>query len=171
MYKLIINLLEEKNLKMKESTSCIDFDELWTMKPKTSAPIRKLAETTDLLKSKHEKLDEEVPLYIQRNHAASDLTLNEKHLDNRLSLLLNLITERDLACESSKFISRPQLSTINPDYHQAASDLMLCQKAIDKRLSLPVNLDKSVNQAPLRSYACVNDLSICEPTKLIKTER
>ena len=141
------------------------------MKPKIFVPIRKSAVAPDLVKIKHEKIDKEVLLYIQQNHAASDLTLNQKHFHNRLSLPLNLSTERNLAWESSKFVSRQRLSVVNRNHHYAASDLMLYQTTIDKRLSLPVNLDKSVTQAPLCSYACINDLSICEPTKLIKTER
>ena len=134
-------------------------------------PIRKPAVAPDLVKSKHEKIDEEVLLYIQRNHAASDLTLNQKHFGKRFSLPLNLSTEENLACKSLKFVSQSHLSAVNRNHHYATSDLMLCQTAIDKRLSLPVNLDKSVNPPPLCSYPCINDLSICEPTKLIKTER
>ena len=92
--------------------------------------------------------------------------LNQKHFDKRLSLRLNLSTEENLSFKSSEVLSQLQLSAVNPNHHYAASDLMLCEKAIDKRLSLPENLDTSVNQAPLHSCACINDLSICEPTKV-----
>ena len=153
---------------MKESASCIDFETLCTMKPKKIVKLRKPVAKPVLIKYNREKLDEEVLKYIQRNHAASDLVLNHKQIEKRLSVPLTLNTEENVAITITERVSQQKINAINPKHCYTVSDLALNEKIIDKRLSLPVILARTENEAPLYSCTCINDLSTCEPTTLFK---
>ena len=168
MYKWLNSLLENKNYQMKESASCIDFETLCTMKPKKIVKLRKPVAKPVLIKYNREKLDEEVLKYIQRNHAASDLVLNHKQIEKRLSVPLTLNTKENVAITITERVSQQKINAINPKHCYAVSDLALNEKIIDKRLSLPVILARTENEAPLYSCTCINDLSTCEPTTLFK---
>ena len=168
MYKWLNSLLENKNYQMKESASCIDFETLCTMKPKKIVKLQKPVAKPVLIKYNREKLDEEVLKYIQRSHAASDLVLNHKQIEKRLSVPLTLNTEENVAITITERVSQQKINAINPKHCYAVSDLALNEKIIDKRLSLPVILARTENEAPLYSCTCINDLSTCEPTTLFK---
>ena len=161
-------MLEKKNYQMKESASWIDFQTLCTMKPKKLVKLRKPVAKPVLIKNNREKLDEEVLKYIQRNHAASDLVLNHKQIEKRLSLSLILSTEENVSVTFTKRVSQQKLNAINPKHYYAVSDLALNEKIIDKRLSLPVILTRTENEAPLYSCICIKDLSTCESTASFK---
>ena len=137
MFKWLDSLLENKNYQMKESASCIDFETLCTMKLKKFVKLQKPVAKPVLIKNNHEKLDEEVLKYIQRNHAASDLVLNHKKIGQSLSLSLTLSTEENVTVTFTKCVSQKEVNVINPKHCYAVSDLALNQKIIDKRLSLP----------------------------------
>ena len=168
MFKWLDSLLENKNYQMKESASCIDFETLCTMKPKKFVKLQKPVAKPVLIKNNREKLNEEVLKYIQRNHAASDLVLNHKQIENRLSLPLTLSTEENVTVTFTKGVSQKEVNVINPKHCYAVSDLALNQKIIDKRLSLPVILARTENETPLYSCTCINDLFTCEPTTPFK---
>ena len=168
MYKWLNSLLEKKNYQMKESASCIDFETLCTMTPKKFVKLRKPVAKPVLIKNNREKLDEEVLKYIQRNHAASDLVLNHKQIEKRLSLPLILSTEKNVTVTFTKSVSEQKINAINPKHYYAVSDLALNEKIIDKRLSLPVILTHTENEAPLYSCICIKDLSTCESTTSFK---
>ena len=168
MFKWLDSLLENKNYQMKESASCIDFETLCTVKPKKFVKLQKPVAKPVLIKNNHEKLDEEVLKYIQRNHAASDLVLNHKQIENRLSLPLTLSTEENVTVTFTKGVSQQKVNVINPKHYYAVSKLALNEKIINKRLPLPVILTHTENEAPLYSCACINNLSTCEPTTLFK---
>ena len=168
MYKWLNSLLEKKNYQMKESASWIDFETLCTMKPKKFVKLRKPVAKPALIKNNREKLDEEVLKYIQRNHAASDLVLNHKQIEKRLSLPLILSTEKNVTVTFTKRVSEQKINAINPKHYYAVSDLALNEKIIDKRLSLPVILTRTENEAPLYSCICIKDLSTCESTTPFK---
>ena len=168
MYKWLNSLLDNKNFQMKEAASCIDFETLCIMKPKKFVELRKPVAKPVLIKSNHKKLDDEVLKYIQRNHAASDLELNQKQIERRLSLPVIVNTKENVIVTFTKFVSQQSKNTINSKHCYAVSDLALNVKRIDKRLSLPLILACTENQAPLYSCTCIDDLSTCEPTTLFK---
>ena len=168
MYKWLDSLLKNKNFQMKESASCIDFETLCTMKPKKIVKLRKPKAKPVLIKGKHEKLDEEVIKYIQRNHAVSDLALNQKQTDKRSSLPMIASAKENATVTYNNLVNQRQINAINPKHHYAVSDLALAEKRIDKRLSLPLIFAGTKNQTPLYSCICIDDLSTCEPTMLFK---
>ena len=168
MYKWLNSLLENKNFQMKESASCIDFETLCTMKPKQFVELQNSVVKPVLIKSNHKKLDREVLKYIQRNHAASDLALNQKQIGRRLSLPMIVNTKENITVRFAKFVGQRQINAINSKHCYAVSDLALNEKRFDKRLSLPIILACTENQAPLYSCTCISNLSTCEPTTLFK---
>ena len=159
MFKWLDSLLENKNYQMKESASCINFETLCTVKPKKFVKLRKPVAKPVLIKDNREKLNEEVLKYIQRNHAASDLVLNHKQIENRLSLPLTLSTEENVTVTFTKGVSQQKVNVINPKHYYAVSKLALNEKIINKRLPLPVILTRTENEAPLYSCTCINNLS------------
>ena len=168
MYKWLSSLLENKNFQMKESVSCIDFETLCTMKPKKFVKLRKPVAKPVAIKSKREKLEEEVIKHIQRNHAVSGLALNQKQIDKISSLPMMVSAKENVTVTFTNFVNQRQINAINPKHRYAVSDLALTEKRIDKRLSLPLIFAGTKNQAPLYSCTCIDDLSTCEPTMLFK---
>ena len=138
------------------------------MKPKKFVNLRKPVAKAVVIKSNCEKLDKEVLKYMQRNHAASDLALNQKHIGKRPSLPTIVSAEENVTVTFTKLVSQQQINAIKRKNCYAVSDLALNAKKIDKRSSLPLILACTENQAPLYSCACIDDLSTCEPTTLFK---
>ena len=86
-------LLTQKNFDLSESLSCSDFSELYSMKPKRFVGLIKPKQIRVIEKipaCNYHQLDDEVLLYLNRNHAASDLQLNEKKIEKLQSLPCNL---------------------------------------------------------------------------------
>lgn len=86
-------LLTQKNFDLSESLSCIDFSELYSMKPKRFVRFIKPKQIRVIEKipaCNYHQLDAEVLVYLNRNHAASDLQLNEKKIEKLQSFLCNL---------------------------------------------------------------------------------
>ena len=84
---------------------------------------------TSAEKSNREKLDEQVLNDIQRNHAASDLALNQRQICKRLSLPMKSAKFKE---NVTKLVSQEKINIINPKHRYAASDLALIEKKLIK---------------------------------------
>ena len=132
MYKWLSRLLENKDFQMKESSSCIDFKALCTLRPKKYVNLRKPVAKAVVIKSNGGKLDKDVLKYMQRNHAASDLALNQKHIGKRLSLPMILSAKENVTVAFTSLVSQQQINAINRKNCYAVSDLALNTKKLIK---------------------------------------
>ena len=78
-------LLTQKNFDLRESSSYIDFSELYSVKPKRCVRLIK-PKQVGVNPACNYQLDVEVMVYLRRNHAASDMQLSKKKLEKLHSL-------------------------------------------------------------------------------------
>ena len=143
-------LLTRKNFDLRESSSYIDFSELYSMKPKRLVRLIKPKQVRVIEKNPacNYQLDAEILAYLKRNHAASDMQLKKKKLEKLQSLPCNINsveTQEHGKLDDNVNDQQTNASITHTNIQHVASD-MIVSKVSDIRDPLPLFLEEEVTK-------------------------